>query len=780
MYKRLSKATLWLLGLITILFIYLASQLGFNYNFENFFPQDDPETEFYNDFRYHFQSDNDWVVVALVNEDGIFEKEFLQRVDSLANELKEIRHIKDVQSPTQMREPLRDPLLGQVFQKPLIRIDDPSKYAIDSARIFSRPELIGTFFSENGKSLTINISHTQFLSKDASDTLATELRKVVDPVPFDKSLIVGRVLGQQHYVGMMQAELLIFVSLSILLIIVFLIIAFRSVWGVWVPITVVLLSVVWILGIMKITGKQIDLMLTILPTIIFVVGMSDVVHILSRYFEELRNGLPKIEAIKISFKEVGLATFLTSLTTAIGFLTLLTSSIAPIQDFGLYTAIGVFVAFTLAFTLLPAVLVLSKVPTVAIKKRSGFFWTRQLSKAFLWTIRHKKLVIVLGVVLIGLSIVGITRIEVNNFILEDLKDSDPLKQEFAYMEENFSGARPFEMAIIFHDTITNPWQKEILADIAKLDEYLVDEYGVGTLISPAMIVKNANRAMRGGSDKFYRIPESQKEIDRLIRNIEKYDREKMLDLYVDAEEKGWARVNGKVGDLGSIVFTEKNEKLREYFEKEIDSEYFDIRITGTATLIDSNNKSLANEMIIGLMIAFGVIALIVGLMFKSLRMVVIALIPNMIPLLVIAAVLGYFGIYLKVSTAIIFTIAFGIAVDDTIHFMSKLRIQLGKGRSLIYALKRTYLSTGKAIIVTSIILCGGFFTLIISDFLGTFYVGLLISLTLLFAVLADLFLLPVLLLLFYKDEQNFTTEHSEIEKADKPATRSDAKREELR
>jgi predicted RND superfamily exporter protein len=753
MYKRLSKATLWLLGILTIVFAYLGSQLGFDYNFENFFPQDDPQTEFYNDFRYHFQSDNDWVVVALVNDEGIFEKEFLQRVDSLTDELKKIRHVKDVQSPTQMTEPIRDPLIGTVFKKPLIRIDDPSKYASDSARIFSRPELVGTFFSENGKSLAINIAHTQFLSKEASDTLATELRKVVDPVPFDKSLVVGRVLGQQYYVGMMQTELLVFVSLSVLLIIIFLIIAFRSAWGVWVPITVVLLSVVWILGIMKLTGKPIDLMLTILPTIIFVVGMSDVVHILSRYFEELRNGHEKMKAIKIAFKEVGLATFLTSLTTAIGFLTLLTSSIAPIQDFGIYTAIGVFVAFTLAFTLLPAVLVLSKVPKAAIKKRSGFFWTRQLSKAFLWTIRHQRLMLAAGAVFILASIWGISKIEVNNFILEDLKDSDPLKKEFAYMEENYSGARPFEMAIVYNDTVTNPWQREILVDIDSLDQYLINEYGVGTLISPAVIVKNANRALRGGSERYYRIPETQEQVDRLIRNIEKFDRQGMLDLYVDADEKGWARVNGKVGDLGSIIFFEKNDSLRQFFNEKIDSPYFDIRITGTATLIDSNNKSLANEMIIGLLIAFGVIALIVGLMFKSLRMIIIALIPNMIPLLLIAGILGYFGIYLKVSTAIIFTIAFGIAVDDTIHFMSKLRIQLGKGRSLIYALKRTYLSTGKAIIVTSIILCGGFFTLIISDFLGTFYVGLLISLTLLFAVLADLFLLPVLLLLFYKDSK---------------------------
>ena len=188
-----------------------------------------------------------------------------------------------------------------------------------------------------------------------------------------------------------------------------------------------------------------------------------------------------------------------------------------------------------------------------------------------------------------------------------------------------------------------------------------------------------------------------------------------------------------------------------FIEKELNNQYFSLRQTGTARLIDLNNAYLAKDMTVGLLIAFLLIALIVGIMFKDLKMVLICLIPNFFPLILIAGIMGFAGIYLKVSTSIIFTIAFGIAVDDTIHFMSKLRLQLAKGSSIIYAVKRTYITTGKAIVVTSIILCGGFLTLIWSDFLGTFYIGLLISLTLLFAVIADLFLLPVLLMIFYKN-----------------------------
>ena len=152
----------------------------------------------------------------------------------------------------------------------------------------------------------------------------------------------------------------------------------------------------------------------------------------------------------------------------------------------------------------------------------------------------------------------------------------------------------------------------------------------------------------------------------------------------------------------------------------------------------------------GLAISFAVVALIAGLLFKSVRMVIITLIPNIIPLMMVAGIMGMFGITLKLSTSIVFTIAFGIAVDDTIHFTSKLKLELNKGKSLLYALKRTYLSTGKAIIVTSIILSGGFLILILSSFGGTFFTGLLISLTLIFALIIDLTLLPTFIVLFFK------------------------------
>jgi predicted RND superfamily exporter protein len=489
-------------------------------------------------------------------------------------------------------------------------------------------------------------------------------------------------------------------------------------------------------------------MLTVLPTIIFVVGMSDVVHILSKYFEELRLGKPKLKALGIAFREIGLATFLTSLTTAVGFLTLLTSSIQPIRNFGLYTAIGVFVAFLLAYSLLPAVLVLSKPPSIAFKPINKVFWTRRLHLSFGWVLRHKMTILLASIVVIALSAYGISRISVNNFILEDLKESHPLKQEFRFFESNLSGARPLELSLAYDDDV-DPLSMEFLNASSRLDDYLKTHYEVQSLTSPSSFMSLVNYYSHGCNLDHYNIPDDQKSLDLLIVSLKKFDKDNKINLVINTE-KHMARVAGSVGDYGRAYYDSLSVGLTGFMNSELSEAPFSIKLTGTAHLIDLNNRLLSTTMIQGLLIAFLVVALIAGLMFRSIKMVVIALVPNILPLVLIAAVMGYSGIYLKVSTSVVFTIAFGIAVDDTIHFLSKFRIQLGKGHHMLYALKRTYISTGKAIVVTTLILCAGFFSLIFSDFLGTFYIGLLIGLTLVFAVLADLVLLPVLILFFFR------------------------------
>ncbi|MDG2208481.1 MAG: MMPL family transporter [Flavobacteriales bacterium] len=729
------------------------SKIGFDYDFESFFQADDPETEFYLHFRDHFETDNDFVIVGIESPHGIYQPAFLQEVDRLTETLKSLPHVISVLSPTQVQEPIRVGL--STFKRPLLRWESPPDVVMrhlqsDSARIHQQARTIGNLISPDGRSLTLQVQTEQKLSKQGCDSLAISLQNLKETTRFPGIHIAGRSVAQKYYVDVMQREVLLFVSLGMVLIIVFLWFAFQSLWGILVPLLVVLLSGLWTLGLMELTGKSIDIMTIVLPTIIFVVGMSDVVHILSRYYEEIRAGLSKEQSIRLAFNEVGMATFLTTGTTAIGFLTLTTSSVKPIQDFGLYAAAGVGLAYILAFSLLPAVMVLLPAPKVS-QNGHGVFWNRFLHQRFIGVIKNGRWIILGTTLILAGALWGVTKIEVDNLLLEDLAKDDPLRQEFQFFEEHFAGARPFELSIQITDSL-NVYDISVQQEVQSIGQYLKESYGVGSLVSSSEIFRQLNRWSNGDQNSFDRLPIRQSELDDLIQNIERFGAGQLLTLVAHPEGK-LLRLFGKVPDIGAQAYIKKNAEFHRWFEQTHPKSSLDLHVTGTAQLIDLNVAFLATDMLKGLSIAFLIVGLISGIMFQSFRMILISLVPNMIPLLLIEGIMGWFSIDLKLSTSIIFTIAFGIAVDDTIHFISKLRIQLAKGRSLPYAIKRSFIGTGKAIIITSIILCGGFITLTLSSFLGTFYIGALISLTLLFAVLADLLLLPWLTLMFYSKRE---------------------------
>ncbi len=369
-----------------------------------------------------------------------------------------------------------------------------------------------------------------------------------------------------------------------------------------------------------------------------------------------------------------------------------------------------------------------------------------------WIIKHRKAIGMGSVLLALLCAWGISRIEVNNFLLEDLKKDNPVRMEFDYFEKAYAGIRPFEMAFEVKDSSLTVLDPDVLRQLDKLDTYLREDYGAGFIISPLTFVKSLNKAGHNGKAEFYRLPESNKELGRLAGNLKRAKQMEGVNSFLSADLLG-CRVAGKMGDWGKLEIDKRNEALAKFWELEIDNDLLSYHLTGTAKLIDLNNDHLSKTMIWGLVIAFLIVSLIVGLLYRSLKMVIIALIPNMLPLMMIGAVMGFTGIDLKVSTSIIFTIAFGIAVDDTIHFVSRLRLELAKGRSRQYALKRSFIGTGKAIIITSLILVAGFLTLVMSTFKGTFLTGSLLSLTLLFAVVVDLFLLPVLFWALYGKEK---------------------------
>jgi len=745
-FKRYSVLAVCALFVSLVFFLWHAVQIGLDYDFEKFYPTDDPETEFFNDYREKFESDNDFLLIAIENEGGIFDLDFLKEVDAYTAELQKARYVKNVLSITQQKEYFINPF-GR-SERPYINFEDID-LSRDSANIYSKQELVNTLVAEDGNSICLFMRHKDYLSKKGSDVLINTIRAKAKKYNFDNVRIAGRAIGQQYYIDRMSIEMVLFIGLSAILVVIFLFIAFKSIWGVLIPQAVIFSSMIWLLGGMSLVDQPLNIILTVLPSVMFVVSMSDVIHLVSRYLDALREVTVPFEAIKIAVTEVGMATFLTSVTTAIGFFSLVFVRVEPIQVFGVVMGIGVMIAFILTFTVLPALFYFFPGPRYVTDKKKQHFWRYRLEKWFLMVSRNKRIVLISGATVLGISVLGIFQLESNNMLMDDLSKNEPLKQDFDYLDKHYGGVRPFELAVTLKDTSARVWDREVLQTLDTVQNYLIDEYGVSVNASMISAMKVLHRGMNSGQSDFYSLPDRKSKENRIRQILKTAEKGKLLRTMLDSTETV-IRFSGTIPDLGNQKITAKNEKLDEFLKDHSLGGKLEFKVTGTAHLVDKNLRYMASSLVKGLAVSILIVALIMGLIYRSFSMMLISLVPNIFPLVFIGGAMGFMGIDLKISTAIIFTIAFGIAVDDTIHLLGKFKYELMKGKGVLYALRRSYFTTGKAMILTTLILCSGFLLLIFSSFLGTFYLGIMLCLALIVALIADLTVLPVLILLFYR------------------------------
>lgn len=626
-------------------------------------------------------------------------------------------------------------------QTRVLHFSDPDLYKDDSIKIYTSGEFVGSFFPENAKSVSIYIKTQDNLSKVKSDSLGTSIVNCLNKYKFDDIHYVGRIFAQDVYLQNLQKEFVYFLTIAFALVIFFLWLSFKSAYGIVVPISIVLLSIFWTLGIMALVGKPIDLMTVMMPTMIFITGMSDVVHFFSKYFEELAKGTERTKIYPLILKEVGFPTFLTLITSIVGFLSLLFSSIKPIRDFGIYTSVGMVIAFILSYTLLPSLLYFFTPKKMVKVHVEGNFTNNMMRKGLFWIFRNQKTIVIITLLIVAISSAGIYQIKVNNLMLDDLSEGVKIKQDFNFFDKNYSGARPFEIEITVKDANKNIWNYSIIKQLDGLDDFIKKEYGAGFLYSPSSLVRSLNASLNNDAKNSF---PDEEDFETIVKELKNNKKNKDIKRLISPDFKT-ARLSAKIQDMGSLKVKEHNNKLQEYINKNINSNDLSINITGAAHLVDLNNDYMVNNMMQGFLFSIIVIAILTFFLHKSWRMVLVFIMPNVIPLVIMAGVMGYMGIELKSATSLVFSIAFGVATDDTIHFISRLKIELGYGKSLLYAFKRTYFETGKPILLTTFILMGGFMSLMISDFQSTFYFGFLICITVIIAVLADIFLLPVLL-----------------------------------
>lgn len=747
--QQISGGILGIIAIISAFFAFQLPKLQFDHSLNRFFPVNHPESMFFEKFRKTFGDDSNYFFIGLENSEGIFDKDFLIKADSLYQILDQLPEIDWVLAPTRIREISRNPISNIPKEKRWLVLEDETGYSQDSIRIYQSP-WAGLLFANDRKSLVIHASHQENLTPVELNCLVKKIKSAVQTLAFEKTHYAGRCFGQTTFLSIIQRETAVFMVISLFIMMAFLWISYRRFWGIWMPIAVVGLSILWTIGLMASLSRPLDIISNIIPTLLLTIGIANAIHLLTYYLKERQKGMEKWEATKISIKTIGKATILTTLTTAFGFLSLTTSRFESLIELGIFASIGLFFAFILTYTFLPAIILL-RGPFYGNKKDFNGFWEKWLEHGFNQVVKNQNLILIISGIIVLSGSIGALKIQINNYLLSDLSSGHPLQKDQHFFASQFGGSRSLECVVMLKDSNSNIFSPEILKELAQVETYLEKEYGASHLISPASIISRANQAYHNGNARYYQIPDSAAQIAPLVKRLKQYTTSFPIEKFISSDFRQ-ARIKGYIPDWGSLVLEKKNKAFHDFLNTHFSGSPVAYTITGTPHLIDLNNRLLAQNVILGIIIATIAVAILFAFLFKSFQLAWITLIPNIIPLLFMAGIMGFLGIDLKISTSIIFIISFGIAVDDSIHFLSRFQKEI-KEKSVFEAVKATYLSTGKAIVVTSLILLGGFSSLCFSKFEGTFYIGLLISIILLVALIADLTILPLLLIKFIKTEK---------------------------
>lgn len=741
-YRKLLR---WLIFLGTAGFVIGISQLGISFSFEDFYPKDDEEYEYYSRYQERFSEEQNYIVYAALKspEADIFSTDFLQTVDELFETIDTLTGIDSVLSATRIPQ-LRRTGMG-ISQKPYLRFETDAELEASRRRLEKDTSIIGSFVTKDRQYVCGYIFMApEIFDKRDRDLLNEKIDVLMAETGYEV-VLSGIPYIRTKYVEKIGAELAIFVSLAMILIVTVLFLTYRNFWGVVIPVVVVLVCLIWILGLMGATGETVNLISNLLIPIMFVVGMSDVIHLTTRYLSEIKLGKPRGEAMKDTIREIGFAIFLTSLTTAIGFGSLLVSRVPPIRQFGLYAAAGVIFAYLITVVILPFALlrikpeVFTRVPSLENQP----FWNRMLGAFHQFTLRRPRQILIGSILLIGTCVWLVSQIPLNTFLIEDIGKDDPVRKSMEFFEAKGYGMRPFELGLHAKEghKITD---QDVLVEIEKMQDFLAAQSDFSPFLSPATLVAQANYLENFNRARYRRVPDNQESIDEMLSLMQINGGEQLL-RSVMTEDARHARMSARSADIGTDSVDAIYAALDAYMALESDTSLLSYRPTGHAYLTERNLQYVRSSLMWGLTIAFIIIGLLMGLLFRSWKMLFISMLPNVIPLILTGGVMGLFQISLTASTSIVFVIAFGIAVDDTIHFLTRYRMERTLGKPVEEAIHATMLGTGKAMIMTSLILLGGFVILLASDFGGTFSVGLFTGLTVIFALLSDFLLLPILL-----------------------------------
>jgi len=745
-----------ILLVITSFMAYKAGDVQMSYQYAPLLPEDDPAYIEYEAFEQQFGNEGNLMVVGVTDKD-FFKLSNFKIWKKFTQEVLDIEGVSSVLSATEAYNLIKNTEEKQFKVIPIFNNEINSQYDLDSlSTIFHNlPFYEGNLYNQKTNTYLMAITlNPDILQSPERVELINNITKAGN----EYSAASNNTL---HYSGlpyirittaeMVKKELnmFVFMALGITAIIMFLF--FRSFKVVMYSMLVVGVAVIWALGTQALFGYRITILTGMIPPLIIVIGIPNSVFLLNKYHQEYRKHGNKIKALQRVICKIGNATFLTNLTTASGFATFIFTSSKILVEFGVIAAINIIGVFILSLLLIPIIFSFVSEPKERhLNHLENKAVNKIVDKLIHISLNHRKTVYAIGIGLLVFGFIGISIIKTIGYMLDDIPHDDPLYIDLKYFEDNFDGLMPLEIMI---DT-QKPNGVLKSSNLKKMDQFTIDisaHHDISKAISLAEVVKFARQGFYNGNKKYFGIPSNQ-ERNFLLSYVSntKGDQQKLINNFIDTARTK-TRLSFRLKDIGTTKMSELNDRvinsLNEYFPKD----KYITSVTGASILFFKGTKYLIQNLFVSLFLAIILIASFMAWMFSSKRMVLVSLIPNLIPLIMTAALMGYFSIPIKPSTILVFSIAFGISVDDTIHYLAKYRQELSETNwsikaAVVLALKET----GVSMMYTSIILFFGFGIFGFSEFGGTVALGVLVAVTLLIALFSNLIILPSILLTLEK------------------------------
>lgn len=774
---------------------YETTKVKLSYDFYKTVPEDNPAYQDYENFKAIFGDEGNVMFLA-VQSDKFWDLNFFKEWYLLEQQLKKIPDVESVLSVTSAVNLVKN-TTARKFNAHQIFVDFPeNQQELDSLKeeFFSLPFYRNRIYNSDSN------TYVMFLSLDKAVLDSPRRINLIEDIQEKTEAFAAKEQVDLKYSGLpyiryyqlttITSEVRLFLILAILITIITLYLLFRSIDAVVFPLLIIGSGVVICTGMMALMDYKLTVLTSLIPSLLIIMGIPNCVYLLNKYHMEFRRHGNKIKALSMTVEKVGFATLVTNATKAVGFTVFCFTGVKILAEFGLITTIGVISTFIISLVGIPVVY--SYLPKPKSKhtdhldsKRLQFV----ISKLDNYTQHHRKTIFTSAIIVVLISVFGVIQLKSKGYILDEVSEKTAVYQDMKFLERVFHGVMPFEVMIKknavvtkVQDTIIN--SKQLITGIdttelfdtvvvtrmdtsstkianlntlQKIGEFQDSLAKIPAFSSSLSIIdglKFARQAYYNGSERYYALPD--------MNNMTGNDA-KVKEYLENSEQKGLlqnrfvdkngevARITVQIADVGSDSMPKILEQIQPEIDSIFDKEHYQVSLTGTSVIAVEGYQYLINSLAESLALALIVISLILLYQFRSGRLLLISLLPNLIPLFITGAIMGFLHISIKPSTVLIFSIAYGMCVDFTAYFMAKYKQDLVKNsfdipKTVTASLKES----GVSMIYTAVILFAGFFIFTFSKFGGTANMGLLTSITLVVAVFNNLLLLPALILLFEK------------------------------